>query len=566
MTVLAESVGLVYFAAGLISLVFSYIGIRRRDRPGSRGFVIFTAGITLWCLGLSVPKYFGGVPYSPGFFYVVMLAAQLSTVGWLLLIFEFTGRWPLSRAGNVAIGVFVLFGQLAVWSNPRHELLLGPGTEVTGAILLPDLGPVFWMLTSVEYLIIGGSTVIIWGEVRRSSRSRRTQSLVIFLSTFPPVVASLVAITEFGATSHDVTPFGFLISEGLFAWGLYRAQFLEIVPIARTVVIEEMRDAAITVDGEDYLVDYNRAAAELFALDETAIGRPISTAITHDGLLELIRSESGAGRELTIEHGDEIVQVHVSVSSLDVPGARGSRVCVLRDITPLKEREQELRQREAELEQHNDQLDRFAGIVSHDLRNPLQVAEGRLELAREDIESDHLDAIAENHERMERMIDNLLTLARAGTGIDERDSVALKSAIEDAWSNVQTEPATLQIDIQENRTVQADREPLLHVFENLFRNAVDHNVQPVTVTVGAFDGNETADDRRTGFYVEDDGDGVSESNCEDIFDHGHTTSQSGTGFGLSIVRDIVDAHGWNVHISEGTEGGARFEITGVETE
>jgi hypothetical protein len=227
MVVLSESVGLVYFAAGLVSLLLSAIGLRRPDSPGSRGFVVFTAGITVWCFTLTVPKFFSGITYTPGFFYVVMLAAQLGTIGWLLLVFEFAGRWPISRRGYAAIGLFLLGGQLAVWSNPQHELLLGPGTEVSGAILVPELGPIFFGLIAVEYLTIGGCTAIIWREVRDSTGSRRTQSLVILLSAVPPVLASLVSITEFGATNHDVTPFGFLVSEGLFAWSLYRAQFLE---------------------------------------------------------------------------------------------------------------------------------------------------------------------------------------------------------------------------------------------------------------------------------------------------------------------------------------------------
>jgi signal transduction histidine kinase len=89
------------------------------------------------------------------------------------------------------------------------------------------------------------------------------------------------------------------------------------------------------------------------------------------------------------------------------------------------------------------------------------------------------------------------------------------------------------------------------------RNAVEHTSQDVTVTVGELE---------EGFYVEDDGSGIPEDSRDDVFDAGHTTTDEGTGFGLSIVKEVAEAHGWEVSIAEGSEGGARFEITNVEFE
>jgi signal transduction histidine kinase len=83
------------------------------------------------------------------------------------------------------------------------------------------------------------------------------------------------------------------------------------------------------------------------------------------------------------------------------------------------------------------------------------------------------------------------------------------------------------------------------------------SADPVRVTVGAL-----ADDR--GFYVEDDGVGIPASERERVFEAGYSTADDGTGFGLRIVRDIVEAHGWSIDVTSGTDGGARFEITGVE--
>jgi signal transduction histidine kinase len=92
------------------------------------------------------------------------------------------------------------------------------------------------------------------------------------------------------------------------------------------------------------------------------------------------------------------------------------------------------------------------------------------------------------------------------------------------------------------------------LFENLFRNAVDHGGEEVQVTIG-----EIAD----GFYVEDNGSGISAESRETIFEWGFSTKQGGTGLGLHIVKQVVESHGWEINAAEGSDGGIRFEITDV---
>nr|WP_248897169.1 ATP-binding protein [Haloplanus sp. XH21] len=214
-----------------------------------------------------------------------------------------------------------------------------------------------------------------------------------------------------------------------------------------------------------------------------------------------------------------------------------------------------LRDRERELSRQNDRLEQFASVISHDLRNPLNVAEGRLELARETGGDEHLDAVEQAHTRMRTLIENLLTLAREGDAAIDRHPVDLASVIEACWGNVDTADATLTVDV--DRTVFADESRLKQLFENLIRNAVEHGGDDVTVTVGDLDG---------GFYVADDGPGIPEDERSHVFDAGYSTRESGRGFGLSIVKQIVEAHGWEISVTESADGGARFEITGVDAE
>lgn len=214
-------------------------------------------------------------------------------------------------------------------------------------------------------------------------------------------------------------------------------------------------------------------------------------------------------------------------------------MAISRDISERKRQEQ--------------QLNEFASMVSHDLRNPLSVAAGGIELARQECDSKHLDRVADAHARMERLIEDLLTLAREGTAVSRQDAVDLGPLLTQCWSNVATGDATLEIET--DHTIRADAGQLQQLAENLLRNAVEHGGTGVTVTVGGLD---------DGFYIEDDGQGIPAGDRADVFDHGYSTTTDGTGFGLSIVKQVADAHGWDVRVTEGANDGARFEFSGVE--
>jgi PAS domain S-box-containing protein len=235
------------------------------------------------------------------------------------------------------------------------------------------------------------------------------------------------------------------------------------------------------------------------------------------------------------------------------------------------ERASELRSRRDELERQNERLDEFASVVSHDLRNPLSVLKGSLELAAETGDVAHVGRARDAADRMEALIEDLLTLSRAGESVDERERVALGPLVTSAAESV-PDHETVTVDVSPEHVVLADVGRLRQLLENLLRNSVEHGSTgsrqragdsdehadpngPVTVTVGTLP---------DGFYVADDGRGIPPEEREKVFEHGYTSGEGGTGFGLHIVRRIAEAHGWTVSITESQTGGTRFEVRGVE--
>jgi signal transduction histidine kinase len=150
---------------------------------------------------------------------------------------------------------------------------------------------------------------------------------------------------------------------------------------------------------------------------------------------------------------------------------------------------------------------------------------------------------------MEQLIDDVLTLARDGSDIGDTEPVSVERVAEDAWSRVNTRDAALTV--ESVGEVSADEGRLASVFENLFRNAVEHGGGDVAITVGSLP---------SGFYVADDGPGLPDGGSPELFEWGNTTEDDGSGLGLAIVSTVAEAHGWAVTATESTDGGARFEF------
>ncbi|WP_049939629.1 sensor histidine kinase [Natronomonas pharaonis] len=304
-------------------------------------------------------------------------------------------------------------------------------------------------------------------------------------------------------------------------------------------------------DAEGTILDVNeRFCAVLGREREDVLGKKIweiDTEIEPDGIQQKLgRIEPGEriAVETRFERDDGTTfPVELNVRCVDVDDER-LFVVISRDISERKRREQRL-------QRQNERLEAFASTVSHDLRNPLATAHGYLDLARESGDPEDFDRIDQSLTRMERIIDDVLWLAREGQEIGSTSDVELATAVADAWTVVGGAGGDARIEIEDGLgTVTADSDRLRQLIENLLGNAVDHGGEVVRVE-------PTAD----GFAIEDDGPGIPESERERVFERGHTLSEDGSGLGLAIVDEIAEAHGWSVEITDGDLGGARFEVT-----
>ncbi|QLD84809.1 PAS domain-containing sensor histidine kinase [Natronomonas halophila] len=331
---------------------------------------------------------------------------------------------------------------------------------------------------------------------------------------------------------------------------------------ARAERAERTLDAArgfvvARLDPEGYIEDWSEGAADLtgFAPGDV-VGARLDALYPEHSDREPKQDLQRALRTDAVEFEDEFRQANGETFY-----GRGTLTAVQDDDTLLgyvlllADRSDERAKRE-QLERRNAQLEAFASVVSHDLRNPLNVAIGNIGMAKgkEDNEQ-QLQTAEESLERMEKLIEEVLTLARQGKDVDEFERVDLEETVSLAWSSV--DEMWAELDYGDLQDITADGERVRRLFENLFRNAIEHGGEDARIRVGMIDDE--------GFFVEDNGPGIPKHKRDEIFDAGFTTGDEGTGLGLAIVQSIAEAHGWDIEAAESSSGGARFEITGVQT-
>ncbi|MFC7229484.1 PAS domain-containing protein [Salinirubellus salinus] len=324
-----------------------------------------------------------------------------------------------------------------------------------------------------------------------------------------------------------------------------------------------------TPDGT--LLEANETALEFGGFErETVVGEPMWAApwfseipATRDRAREAVqRAAEGqfVRDELEVQGAEDRAIVDFSARPLyDADGEVDLLVLEGRDISELKARERELRRQ-------NERLEEFAGVLSHGLRNRLGAAEGHLVLAREDPNEESIGQAQSAVERMGDLIEDVLALAADGRVVDDPESVTARAVLRRAVESVHTDGAEVTVDCPAGRTVLADPERLSELVENLVANAVEHGAtstaadgeaDPVPTVRVALEGDR--------LVVEDDGPGVPPERRREVFEAGHTTSVSGTGFGLAIVQQIAEAHGWTVGVEGSSLGGARFVVSGIES-
>ncbi|MDH5019435.1 sensor histidine kinase [Halobacterium rubrum] len=527
-------------AAGLGYAAFAVYLFRRPEHRGTHGSRIaafLLGGMAVWLLAYAGQLSVTSLDAKLVFQRLKYLGPTTVPVLWFAYTLAYTGyvdavprrAWAalaVPPAAMFALAVTYPLNRL-VWADAfRRDLGNWVGLGVEHAVA-------FYGYQVYVYGLFLASLFVLAQNLVASSGVYRRQTLGLLAGALLPGFLGVLHVADASPVPYlDLPAIAFVGTAAAVAWSATRDDLFTLEPVAWETAIAKLDDPVFVLDTDDRVVAANDAA-ESFAPDP--VGQ--SAAATLGRVLADDVWTAVGDHECDGTSGCRHRVYEVSVSPVERDQTRVGRVVVVRDVTERRERER--------------RLDEFASVVSHDLRNPLNVAHGHLELARESGDDEHFEETDDALARMEDIIDDLLTLAREGDATPDAEPVTLSAAARTAWESVEATDADATLEVGEDRTLVADETALVRLLENLFRNSTEHAGCDVAVAVGTTGG---------GFYVEDDGPGVPESERDTVFESGFTTRDDGTGFGLSIVAEVADSHGWTVALVDGEAGGARFEF------
>ena len=473
---------------------------------------------------------------------IFIIAVPSASIALFAVSYEFTFREPISKPYLLLFVPVVLLFVLA-WFNPSQLIYTVENPYQTSEILVPaNPGSLRLPLN-----MIGGPVLslmaagLVAGELVRTEHKQRTiQAGLLLLMITLGFIPGMLKVLELVPPYFDLTPIGWSLNGLILAVTIKRFDLFRLSPSSKRRVFETLADPVIALSPDNVVSDLNEAAYTTF---EITLGMTMTELQASNPTLTAVLTDTAT--EVEIEQGN--TKRVFEFSEITVPQGYGleTRLLLFQDITEQSARADALQEK-------TDRLDSFASRVSHDLQAPITVAGSYVGIARRaDDPEESLDEIESALQRAERLIDDILSMARNGQDFDT-EPVELGEQAVQAWSTVSTADASLVIET--DAVVTADRRQLWRLFENLFRNSLEHGGSTVTVRV---------DTTSNGFYIADDGVGIPAGDRENIFDNKVTYDSDGTGYGLAIVRSIVDGHGWSIEATGSESGGARFDITNV---
>jgi signal transduction histidine kinase len=551
--------------AAMFTTAVGALAWRRRSAPGGSALVALALGVALWevtsalCLGAPT------LSMKIGWAKVQYLAISGVPIAWFLFCVAYSrrdawfGRWRLALLSALPAVMVVLAA-----TNEQHHLIwtrIEPVHDGWGFRAIYHHGPAFWVMVAYSYaLLLGGSTMLL-RTIVRLPRAYARQSRVLFLGLCVPWIGNVLYLSGVSPLPGlDFTPFGFSFAVVLLSWALARLDLLDLVPVARDVVVDRMTDAVLVLDGFGRIVDANPAAQRLTGAGAPIIGQHPATLPWPSLAGRIAERQEGSWTLPPTETG----AVHLEAQLLALVERRGEPagwIVLLRDVSAQAEA---LRLREE-----------LVALVSHELRTPLTAIVGALRLISP--QAPDLNPAAErmlqlavrNTERLLRLTTDLLDLERlkADGATVNTEAVPVEQLLRTVGEEIQPAAMLAEVELElgsSSAHVRADADRVVQVLVNLVGNAVKFTDPGGRVRLGA---RVEPDGRFVRLTVQDSGRGIDPDDLQRIFEPFEQAqptdrvAHQGSGLGLAISRAIVARHGGRIW-AESTPGvGSSFHFT-----
>lgn len=574
--------------SAVLSAGIAIYAFRKRQQLGALTFSLMMTAVTIWSLSYALVILGTDLPtkvfWNKGKYLGISFLPPL----WLMFALQYTERGRLLTRRNITL--LLIPGTLAlliVLTNDWHHLWW---TEIwlddTGPFpaLGSHHGPAYWAHATVGYTYLLTGLALYLMAFWHASHPYRWQSGLFVVFAFIPLAANVLTITHLSPLPGNLDPFAFTLSGLLMAYSVFRHQLLDITPVARRVVVDNMPDGVVVVDTAGRIADLNPAAWAMGdARPSDAIGSRLSRVFRQPGLAEGLEAALREGAQRPIEkevrftsrRGEQVVYVFVS----PLTGWRNNvlgHLILLRDITQQVRDEEQLARLYREAQEANRLKREFLANMSHELRTPMNSIVGYTQLMLDGVFGEltleqevRLRTIARNARHLLDLINSILALSKIEMGEMELSPTVLnlKEVILDVFQDVepwaQKKGLALGLGLENELPLAwADKERTRQVLVNLLSNAVKFTERGgITVTAGAVPGGMVQ------FSVSDTGIGIGAKDQPIIFeefrqvDGSSTREYGGTGVGLTLAKRLVEMMGGRIIVRSELGVGSTFTVT-----
>lgn len=550
--------------SSISNLVLAILVFKKKNFNGYRYFFIALI-ITSW--------------YS--FFYAMEISTTELSKAMLFYKIEFLGSpflslffflFTLSYTGwinKVRLFLFLLLASIPSVSlvlnltNEWHGIYyLNPKIDYTGIYPFFSIQPNQWYFVQQAYEVILMILSFIllfrmWMNTKGTFRIQLSILLLGLLFAFSSFMITPLGIIPYGL---DGVPYGLGINMILSYLGLNYLGLFDLVPQARALLLDQMKEGIIVIDKQDRIIDYNHSVVDLLPEVENSIGKKLDNILGpgKNNLQEIIQSAKDSILELEKSNTGETIWLSISTKGFtnNKNKIEQGKIITFRDISELKKVEEKIKEQNFELLKLNIEKDKFFSILAHDLRSPLNGILGLTQIISNEIEElepyqikDMVGGMRKASLHLYELLENLLEWGNLQNNsvIFEPEELDIKEIIEEAVYTltlmISNKSINIKYNIEKELNVFADQKMIASVFRNLISNAVKFSHRGSEVIISANRKNDFVE-----ISIQDFGIGIPANYIDKLFLNYEKTSQLGTegepstGIGLIIIKEFIDRH------------------------
>jgi len=510
---------------------------------------------------------------------VAYVGALSTPVLFLLFVARITGHDKhITRMNIIKLSVIPVIVFFLALTNDYHKLIwtgfapISPETNLTQ--YFHGIG--FWIgYFSYSYILLTISSVLLFKLSISKIKHFKSQARAILLALLCPWFASVLYVSGSNPIpGFDLVPLSMIVSGTLLSVAIFRNRLLDLAPVARESLIETLKDGILVIDRHDRVQDINNSALKYLSINQTnVIGfdfhslniyyRRLSDAILNADKNQMVEIEEGSGKKF------------YSVTKHEIKNYPGSRLVIIRDKSDEIQREKDLLYAMKRAEESDRLKSSFVANLSHEIRTPINVITGFLEvLNQDDIKKEeqvvYVDLLKKSTDRILATLNDIIEISKieAGQAVLTETQINLNEIMDFLYNIFKKESETKGIALEciktlENRDalIIVDRPKLVTILTNLLKNSFKFT-EKGDVSFGY-----RLDNEKLTFYVKDTGIGIPENRKEMIFNRFVQAEQTmnrpyeGAGLGLSIVKAYVEMLGGKIMVNSTQGEGSEFYFT-----